>query len=590
MPTNTSVNQNLLKMKSDLKTQQIVEAYFHIGNIHRMQGRFDKAIESYNKCVLLKPDYTNAYFNMALILKNQGEFDKSIEIFMECISYNPNYVEAYNNIGNILKDQGKIVESIQSFTKAISINPNYADAWSNMGTALMDQGKIAKAIEAYNKAISIKPEFAEAYNNLGIAFKKQNKLEEAIIAFEKSLSFKPDYVLAWLNGADALEKWNKLERLAIWLKKACQTLEKIPSSIEFYKAKLLWRNKKFKESYDIIASIDYKSIPNTLQRAFFILKAQCFDKREDFDNAFDYFSRSNLLLKQSRDYVKCNPEKYFQNLKDQLKKLKKTSSLRIKPYPIENNFKPVFLVGFPRSGTTLLDTILRSHSKIDFVEEQPAVSNVMSFFKSNGYNEIINKKLPQQLLVKANEIYISEFKKHLTNFESDNVYIDKLPLNIVNIPLIQILYPNAKFILALRHPMDTIFSCWMQDFKLNQAMANMVDLDRIVDFYDVAMSTFKLCKAKYKLQVYEIKYENLLTNFNEETSALLKFLGLKWEPQVLNYRETALKRGRINTPSYSQVIQPIYKSAIYRWINYEKYLEKYMKQLSPWINDFGYKH
>ena len=122
-------------------------------------------------------------------------------------------------------------------------------------------------------------------------------------------------------------------------------------------------------------------------------------------------------------------------------------------------------------------------------------------------------------------------------------------------------------------------------------MANMVDLDRVAEFYCVTMETFKICRAKYNLSVHEIRYEDLLENLYSETSLLLKFLDLDWEDQMENYQETALKRGRINTPSYSQVIQPIYKDAKYRWLKYEKHLRQYITQLEPWINEFYYsKH
>jgi len=103
------------------------------------------------------------------------------------------------------------------------------------------------------------------------------------------------------------------------------------------------------------------------------------------------------------------------------------------------------------------------------------------------------------------------------------------------------------------------------------------------------MQTFKKSRAEYKLNVHVIKYEDLLENLAGETTALLRFLNLDWEPQMKNYQDTAIKRGKINTPSYSQVVQPIYKDAKYRWLKYEKYLDKYLEQVTPWINEFGYE-
>ena len=119
-------------------------------------------------------------------------------------------------------------------------------------------------------------------------------------------------------------------------------------------------------------------------------------------------------------------------------------------------------------------------------------------------------------------------------------------------------------------------------------MANMTDLDRIVEFYCIAMEVFQICRTQYDLAVHDIKYENLVEDFTEETAALLKFLNLNWETEIKNYNDTALKRGLINTPSYSQVVQPIYKDASYRWVNYRKYLEQYLDQVEPWVSKFGY--
>jgi hypothetical protein len=235
----------------------------------------------------------------------------------------------------------------------------------------------------------------------------------------------------------------------------------------------------------------------------------------------------------------------------------------------------------------LLDTILRSHSSIDVVEEQPTVSSAQVFIQKSGYSGI-GQALTKEVLVGAKKAYITELDKHRQILDNKSVLIDKMPLNLLQIPLIHQLYPRAKFILALRHPLDTILSCWMQNFKLNSAMANMVDLDRIVEFYCVAMETFKICRNKYNLSVHEIRYEDLLENLSFETTVVLKFLDLDWEAQMKNYQEIGLKRGRINTPSYNQVVQPIYKDAKYRWLNYEKQLRQYILQVEPWIDEFGY--
>ena len=187
----------------------------------------------------------------------------------------------------------------------------------------------------------------------------------------------------------------------------------------------------------------------------------------------------------------------------------------------------------------------------------------------------------------AKNAYLDELSKHVVG-PNKSLTIDKFPLNLLAAPLIHQAFPEAKFILALRHPLDCILSCWMQTFKLNTAMANMVDLDRIVDFYCVAMDIFHLSQKRYGLDVHRIRYEDLTEEFEAETTSVLRFLGLEWESELVNYQATALARRKISTPSHSQVIKPIYKTASYRWRHYENHLEKFKSQLAPWFEEYGY--
>ena len=495
-------------------------------------------------------------------------------------------------MGVALKSQGNADKAIDSYKKAIEINPNNSEAYCNMGNALQDQGKSEKAVEAYQKALSIEPNSTDAYNNLGNVFQKQDKLEASIKAYQKALKLNPSNVQAWSNGAEILEKWNLVERLDLWLREASDLLENIPADIKFMQAKLFWRSRNFKEASSLIATIDFEAFNEVQKQDYFNLKAKCHDALHNFNKAYKCFKKMNSLTKKSKSFLAQNPNNFFDKATDQLKVLKS----RLGPMPTNHsiektNFTPIFLVGFPRSGTTLLDTILRTHSDIDVVEEQSSLEVAKMFIHKSGYNDVIHKALPPKVLLGAKNAYHSELAKFIKRENLNSVYIDKLPLNLLNTPLIYQLYPNAKFILALRHPMDTILSCWMQNFGLNPAMANMVDLDRIVDLYSVAMETFEVCRTNCNLNVHSIRYEDLLDNLRGETTSVLKFLDLEWQPQMENYQKTALERGAIDTPSYSQVVQPIYKNSMYRWLNYEKYLIKYLARVEPWIHKFGYcKH
>ena len=480
-------------------------------------------------------------------------------------------------------------EAILAYNNAISIKPNYPEAYCNLGNAHKEIGKLNEAIDLYRNAISINPNFAQAHNNLGKVFQEQDKLELAMEAYKKATSIDLEYSEAWTNGAEALEKWNKLEELDDWLKQAHRNFKVVPSDISYFQSKFFWRMKERKEALKLLSTIDLKTVSENRKQGFLNLKAKCFESSKNFSKAYDCFLEMNLLAKKSDTYLNSNSDKFFANTKNQLEQLKlKLTSGATDSEDNDVTISPVFLVGFPRSGTTLMDTILRSHSKIEVLEEKPTVVAAKAAIRKNGYNEIHNNIFPIDILSEAKAAYIKEFRKYIKSSDTSSVYIDKLPLNLIEVPLINQLFPAAKFILALRHPFDTILSCWMQDFEINAAMANMVDLDRIVDLYCIAMETFKICRSEYNLNVHTIRYEDLLEDLKGESSALLTFLDLTWETNMEDYRATALKRGRINTPSYSQVSQPIYKEAKYRWVNYKEYLDKYSDQIEPWIQEFGY--
>ena len=294
----------------------------------------------------------------------------------------------------------------------------------------------------------------------------------------------------------------------------------------------------------------------------------------------------NAQAEGSPEFATIKSEEYFADISSSLKDLTQAKPVLPRNNPTADN-TPCFLVGFPRSGTTLLDTILRSHSQINVAEEQPMVAAMRhEMARENDLGNIESLSARQQAFLQAQ--YFAELEKYIEATNENQLCIDKLPLNALDTPLINAVFPKAKYILAIRHPYDCILSCYMQYFKLNPQMANMINLDRIVAFYCVVMKTWATAQERYDLDFHMIRYEDLVTDMPTQVNTLLQFLGLEWEDNLTNYQKTARERGKINTPSYSQVVQPLYKDASYRWKNYRKYFEPYQDQIQPWIERFGY--
>jgi hypothetical protein len=244
---------------------------------------------------------------------------------------------------------------------------------------------------------------------------------------------------------------------------------------------------------------------------------------------------------------------------------------------------PVFLFGFPRSGTTLLDTMLMGHPDVEMMEERPPLNDVS---KSLGGMEAIGG-LGADKLRAAQDRYFEEAGRYVPLREG-SVVVDKSPLHLNAVQYIHRLFPNARLVLALRHPADAVLSCFISSFRLNPSMANFLRLDTAAEFYDLAFSNWDATRALFPLQVHTVRYEDLVEDTETVLRGVTEAIGLSWHDRLLDHQETAANRGVISTASYAQVTEPIYRRSVGRWRHYRKHLEPILPTLQPWIDKFGY--
>ena len=500
----------------------------------------------------------------------------------------PNSVILFNIVGASNAGLREFDAAIESYKKALEIKPDYAEVYYNMGIALKDKGDPEAAIDSYKQALKIKPDYAEAYNNMGIALTDKDDPVAAIDSYKQALKIKPDYADAYINTCEAYEKSNKLAELSEVISRAKTALKEFPDDLLLYEALYYFRSNNYEHSEKLISLVNIDQLDLMRRPKFLQLKAKLNHYQKNYKSAFNSFAEMNHAVINSSDYKGKEAQVFFDELLHRVQQLKNIVETPYSQSLAEPSIDtPTFLIGFPRSGTTLLDTILRTHSKINVIEEKAMLLKAQLHF-GNKLSIVDIENLTNGELANAKEIYFKELEKFVST-KSDGCIIDKLPLNIVDAPIIHKLFPTAKFILSLRHPLDSILSCWMQLFRLNPAMSNMVELDRIVDFYGEAMTVLELSEKRYSLNIHRIRYEDLVLDMKLEVSNLLKFLELGWENELEDYQKTALKRGIISTPSYSQVIEPIYKTASYRWEKYRKPLEKYFVKIEKWTTKFGYE-
>ena len=573
--------------KQGIILERVHEAYNSLGIALKADGKLKEAEEIFRKAISLAPSSYLLHVNLGNTLQELNRIDDAVENFRKAILLKPDFAETYFNLANTLQLAEQYVEAVVVYKQAIDLNPKHVVAFNNLGLALSKLGSLKEAETQYKNALKLMPNYYEAHLNIGNLHYGLQQFEKAEEDYQKAIAIQPNYADAYLNLCELYEKTNKLTDVLSVVKKARDKVSRKKDEFLLFEAFVLFRQDRFQFVEEIISKINPDKLSENRKTIFFKLKADWLHHQENFDEAFEAYEHMNNNVKNSAEYQMCSANQYYDAQREKICEIESLQeTLKFRNIIQAKWFQPSFLIGFPRSGTTLLDTILRSHSGIDVVEEQPLVSKMLEKLGatiSMSDIEAIDLKSAKVL----SDIYFRELEKSI-NIQENILVIDKLPLNILSIPIITKVFPEAKFILALRHPLDCVLSCWMQNFKLNAAMANMVDLDRIVDFYCTTMEILKLCEQRYSINIHPIRYEDLVSDFIGTISILMNFLELSWEDQLEGYQRTALSRAKINTPSYTQVVRPIYETAAYRWKKYEDHLQPHKPKLAHWINEFGY--
>ena len=506
----------------------------------------------------------------------------------KAISIQPEMFEANHNLAILNFQLGNIDSSILYFEKSIKIKPKFTQAYFNLGLAYDKKKNIDLAIINFKKVIRLEPNNSIALYNIGHLYKNKLETDKAEEYLVKSLNFNPNFIKTYLDLFSLYDQSNQIEKFSKLLDKAKKILSE-KNLVNFYEAVLMYNQKNYKQTIQILENIDLKENYSVLNITKHSLLAKSYDRINNFDKAYDHFKINNQLVNET--YGKDVNEKSFVELVTQRINFYKNFNFnKWNQYQLKNEFyQPIFLIGFPRSGTTLLDTILRTNKSIEVIEEKPILRNFLRKLDIKIKNNFDNlENLDKKFIQNMQNIYFEEREKYLEN-KKTKIVIDKMPLNIIYIGEILRFFPNAKFIFALRNPYDSVLSCFMQQFELNPAMKNFTSLESSAFLYDLVMKLWTIYRNVFLINFHAIKYEDLVSNFETTTKKVFKFLEIEWTENTKNFYIDAKKRLNISTPSYNQVTSPLYTRSINRWKNYEKEFRSLKNILDPWLDEFNYK-
>ena len=503
------------------------------------------------------------------------------------LKLNPNVFELNFKLGLLHNISGDLKNAINFYKKTTLLNPNYSPAYCNLGIVYDKLSNRSLAIKYYQTAIEKDSNNFKAYFNLANCYLNNDDLKNAEKYYYLSLNIKHDNIHSYINLFQIYDRSNNLKKLDEILQKARSIFPK-NLIVTFFEAISEYRKSNYQKTINIFEKLELDPKDMSKNVTKYNTLAKCYDHLGMFDEAFKSFKISNIIIHDAFK-KKVDKKKYIKVIE---KRFNFFSKANFKKFPNkikeDKNVDPIFLVGFPRSGTTLLDTILRTHSSIEVLEEKPIVDKLIKQLHNHLNNDFMKlNELDENIRQELRSLYF-ETRDTFVSYENDKIYIDKLPLNIVYIGELLQIFPNSKFILALRNPYDSVMSCFMQPFIPNDAMANFYNLLDTSKLYDQVFRLWTQYEEKLDIKFHKIKYEEIVENFDTSILNLLKFLDLEWDNKLKEFYKTAENRGIINTPSYNQINKPLYTKSVGRWKNYKKYFEELDPILKKWNSKFNY--
>jgi tetratricopeptide (TPR) repeat protein len=497
----------------------------------------------------------------AYVDQRQGRLVAAAAAYEAVLKAFPDDWESFNNLGNVRRTLGDLDGAVQAFRQAIRLRPDLAEMVFNLSNALGEAQRHDERVATMREAARIAPGDARVQTEYGVAAAEARDFAAAEAAYRAALAADPTFTPAYVELGLLLETQNRLAELE-------KLLEGAPAAPElgFLRAWLLRRQGRFAEALPLAQAAPASIEP--ARRAQ--LLGEIHDRLGDAPRAFAAFAEMN------RAALAASPPPDRPNYRSEVVAGTALPS-RWPPAEIEGAPpSPAFIAGFPRSGTTLLDTLLLNMPELHVLEEMPVLDAVEGAARTSADSNALRARYFEVLAAIAPP-------------KPGQMVIDKFPLHMARAPLIHRLFPDAKIVFVERHPCDAVLSCFMANFQLNHAMRAFTEIDEAARLYDAVMGAWTRARALLPLDVHTIRYERMVADLEREMRPLLGFLGLDWDPKVLDNRAAAAGRDYIRTASYAQVAEPIYRRAAGRWERYRDQLAPVLPILAPWAERLGYE-
>lgn len=540
---------------------------------YHQKGKVDIALKRYKQILVVEPANFDANHLSGVIEHKKGNFRKAIKYIETAIDINGNNADAYNNLGNVYLELKNYNKAIFNFRQAIIVNPNFELAYYNLGIAYNHNGQIPEAISILKETIKRQPNSYEIYNELGVSYVHMGEIDKSIECFKKSILLNDKVI-------DARENLSKMFVAKGMLKEAAQIYDELfllnGKYTSIHRAKIY--HNKITEQNELTRYIEKNynennsNIDNKILDAFAL--AKIYEDLGDYNKSFHYLFAGNRIKRTQQEFNTQTEKNRFDTIKkvfnqELLDKNKKSGS---------EVSTQIFIIGMPRSGSTLIEQILSSHPEVYGVGEKPILEE--SLFKIQKINSLsdMERIIPT---IPSNDFSLiaNEYVNQLTNLAEGEKYIcNKMLSNFLLIGLIKLILPNAIVIHSKRNKIDNCFSMFKQNFdKKHEFTYNLEDIGH---YYLLYLNIMEYWHEIIPGFIYDLSYEDMINDQIGETKKLLEHIGLEWDDKCLEFYKN---KRVVETASFAQVRKPIYKTSVERWRKYEHELQPLIE-----ILDAGY--
>ena len=506
---------------------------------HQKAGRLKEAKALYGEILKANPENVDALRMMGMLALSESQVDKAERFFRRAVSNAPDFVGAIVDLGQALKDQNRFEEAIASFRRAIELEPGNVKAHFLLGSTLSPSALTYEAIEAYQRTLELRPQHVGAHLGLGHVLKTVGRQEDAVEAYRECIRLRPD------NGA------------TYWSLANLKTFRLSSDEIQEMQTQL--------EGEDL----DKESEVN-----FLFALAKATEDRGDFERAWQYYEKGNAERRMMEYYDPVRSEV----MNDAVIEVFDKEFLVGHGNQGHADSAPIFVIGLPRSGSTLIEQILASHSQVEGTSELPYVGHATASLNLNradgvNYPEAVRELGPEHLK-SLGQGYLRAARMHRT--EGAPHFVDKMPNNFPSVGFIHLILPDAKIIDARRHPLDSCLSCFRQLFARGQPFT--YDLTDIGEYFLEYQRLMDYWHDVLPGRVLTVQYEDVVTDFETQVRRVLEFCELPWEDSCVRFYETDRP---VRTASSEQVRQPVYSKSVNFWRNYEDKLDELITVLEP---------